>query len=166
MVSVMNNTHQIGMLLLIHSVLVAIIKLGMPRFVTGSRWTWALKLLLLGYIVQLSGVVHELGHGNMTSIGGEVAVPNLYYVPYVGFAKATEVHTDMDMARYRESTAGQRLHVGQRGFQAHAVYLVLMAVLLFGANPWIIATVLGGMLVYMNVYPWIVPSLSSDFKWW
>lgn len=146
---------------LLHFLLMMLIT-GVTLSVNASSRT--LRALLLLYAVQLSPIVHELGHAISAGRAAKptVHIPWQRYVPLYGYF-FRGMHT-----RYGapDAVPDTLLRVSsQMGFAAHIVYVVVMSWML-SKTPWGAGIAMAGMLVYMFVYPWTVPVDGNDFQMW
>lgn len=109
------------------------------------------QLFLFGYIVQLSTIVHELGHA---FVGGDGYYANLIddavYIPYVGF-KNYKMSVGYDFSRGGASNPN-RFAFGMAGFSSQIIYLWTMGLLFFKGSPLAISIISSGFIIYMFTY--------------
>jgi hypothetical protein len=108
----------------------------------------AVQLVLFGYLVQMSSIVHELGHA-LVGGGQSVAnIPDKFYIPYIGYHNVlgnmnSSIIVDGDDEYFRASMAG---------FVSQIIYLVVMGLIFFKGNPLAMSIILSGFLIYMFSY--------------
>ena len=138
-----NNTLPL-VLVIILSIVLSVGQFFIPSFGKNKYLPTIIRVLLFIYIVQLSAIVHELAHA-YTALNGEVQIPGLFYVPFIGFIKSNDVRTSIrnksDM--FKTSIAG---------FIAQIIYLILMGLIFFKGNPLAIAVISTGFIMYIFIY--------------
>lgn len=125
-----------------------------------------LLFVLCAYLlaVQLSTVVHELGHAfaanGFGDSGARTFISPRYWIPFYGFSQRGQ-HTT-----YQRKATNQML-LGQAGFAVQFVYLMLVTAAI--AAPAILMPCLLtalGFIVFLFVYPHIMPPDVNDFRDW
>ena len=156
----------------VNAVVLSIVVFGASRASESGLQTRPYVLLAqslcLLYIIQLSGVAHELGHAYVSNSlsaasTAKIHVPAGFYVPVLGFCQATNVYTIMASLTRRADL----LWAAQAGFGSQFVYLQTMSGIIFDTQRTkVCLTVAVGFVIYLFVYPHVTPEDGNDFRWW
>jgi hypothetical protein len=131
-------------LVIILSILLSVGQFFIPSFGKNKYISVIIRIFLFIYIVQLSTIVHELTHAYI-GLNGEVNIPGLFYVPFIGFIKSNDVRTSI-------SNKSDMFKTSIAGFIAHIIYLILMGLIFFKGNPLAIAIISTGFIMYIFIY--------------
>ncbi len=117
----------------------------------------AVQLVLFGYIVQMSSIVHELGHAFFFGGQSEIYIPDVFYIPYIGYMDISgSTSPDNDPSLRKNYLRG-----AMAGFVSQIIYLVVMGLIFFKGSSLAISIILSGMIIYMFSY--IVYLKGGDF---
>ncbi len=116
-----------------------------------------IKVLLFSYLIQLSAVVHELGHAFIDTGGveGKTHVPKTYLIPFYGYKETPNVFTTGKWKSTRWT--------GLAGFIPQIMYLLLVSLIFFKLNPLSVAIVSTGFIFYMFTHH--ISLNGGDFKY-
>ena len=121
-----------------------------------------IKSIILIFTVQISGIVHELGHFSQTEqIENQdyVDIDNKYYIPLIGFIWSGNVKT------YGKNIKDD-FNFSIMGFLIHFLYLTGMTLLIFKGSTTAVAIVLFGFISYLFIYARLFKGKESDFAGW
>ena len=121
------------------------------------------RILLMIIIIQISAIVHELGHFSQTEqIENEdyILINNKFYIPYIGYIWSTKVITvSKNIINY--------FMFGISGFLFQFLYLTITTLLLFNGSTLALSIVLFGFNCYLFIYASIhYNTNTSDFIHW
>ncbi len=104
-----------------------------------------IKLLLFSYLVQLSAVVHELGHAFIGSKPeGLTNIPKSYYIPIYGFKSSMNIFT--------YTNTNNSALAGLAGFIPQIIYLLITSFIFFKGSAISIALTSIGFIIYMFIH--------------
>jgi hypothetical protein len=91
-----------------------------------------IRVLLFIYIVQLSMLVHKLAVA-YSSTEGEINVPGLFYVPFIGFIKSNDVYAYINTTHTNTNTNTNTSPTLKKstGLTAQIIYLIIMVLIFF-----------------------------------
>lgn len=106
-----------------------------------------IKILLFSYLVQLSAVVHELGHAFIGSRPeGITNIPKKYYIPIYGFRHSMDVYTSTN------TDIGNNALAGLAGFITQIIYLLVISFIFFKGSAIAISLTSIGFIIYMFIH--------------
>ncbi len=120
-----------------------------------------IQILLLIFAVQISAIIHELGHFSQSKQTDQdyVNIGN-FYIPYIGFFWASDVNTF-------GSIGTTRFKMGIIGFLLQFIYLTIMTLIIFKGATTPLAIVLFGFISYLFIYASIMYDLTgNDIELW
>lgn len=134
-------------------VFVILMSIGILAWNRYFKSNLVVQLFLFGYIVQLSTIVHELGHVIVAS-GGDgwfvELIDDATYIPYVGFKNLSSYGYDYSYTYNAE--ADNVFARGMAGFASQIIYLWTMGLLFFKGNSFAISVISSGFIIYMFTY--------------
>ncbi len=115
------------------------------------------------YVIQISGIIHELGHFSQTKqIENEdyIVINNKFYIPYIGYIWS-------DTIKIVSTNIIDRLRFGLSGFLFQFLYLTIMTLIVFKGCTLVLSIVLFGFNCYLFIYASMQYNKNtSDFINW
>jgi hypothetical protein len=148
---------------LLFSIAIVVVSFFIPRKIMKSMYIPILiKSIILIFTVQISGIVHELGHFSQTKqIANQdyVDIDNKYYIPLIGFIWSGKVMT-------YATNIKDNFNFSVMGFLVHFLYLTGMTLLIFKGSMTAVAIVLFGFISYLFIYARLLKGQDADFAGW
>jgi hypothetical protein len=122
-----------------------------------------IKIILMIFIIQISAIIHELGHLSQTKqIDNEdyIYIDYKFYIPFIGYVWSSKVITiSKNIINY--------FMFGISGFLFQFLYLTITTLLLFNGSTLALSIVLFGFNCYLFIYAYIqYDTNTSDFMYW
>jgi hypothetical protein len=149
---------------LLFSITIVVVSFFIPLKIMKSTYIPILiKCLILLFVIQISGIVHELGHFSQTKqIKNQdyVSVDNRFYIPLIGFIWTSNVSTFTENVK-------NNFNLSVMGFLTQFLYLTGMTLLIFKGSMTPVAIMLFGFISYLFIYARLYKgNLDSDFSGW
>jgi hypothetical protein len=119
-----------------------------------------IKLGLVLYTIQISGIIHELAHYSQTENTGQINIDTQFYIPIIGFIWSSNVYITVINIK-------NNFCFGTIGFIVQFIYLHVMIGCIYFKSILALFLTSFSCIFYLFIYAYVTySSNTSDFKYW